>query len=136
MNFEEVVVYSMSICIVGDFYTIVVVVKVCMLIVNNCKSYVIEKFCIVCYNYKDNYYEHADLNGDGDVDGDGDDDEDNSTNHFSYSDGNDNHKSLKLHQFSQLLRDLVLMGSMRRKRAELAWVLSGQGGSSVPQSTA
>ena len=41
MNFEEVVVYSMSICIVGDFYTIVVVVKVCMLIVNNCKSYVI-----------------------------------------------------------------------------------------------
>ena len=84
MNFEEVVVYSMSICIVGDFYTIVVVVKVCMLIVNNCKSYVIEKFCIVCYNYKDNYCEHADLNGDGDVDGDGDDDEDNSTNHFSY----------------------------------------------------
>ena len=92
MNFQEVVVYSMSICIVGDFYTIVVVVKVCMLIVNNCKSYVIEKFCIVCYNYKDNYCEHADLNGDGDVDGDGDDDEDNSTNHFSYSDGNDNHK--------------------------------------------
>ena len=92
MNFEEVVVYSMSICIVGDFYTIVVVVKVCMLIVNNCKSYVIEKFCIVCYNYKDNYCEHADLNGDGDVDGDGDDDEDNSTNHFSYSDGSDNHK--------------------------------------------
>ena len=92
MNFEEVVVYSMSICIVGDFYTIVVVVKVCMLIVNNCKSYVIEKFCIVCYNYKDNYCEHADLNVDGDVDGDGDDDEDNSTNHFSYSDGNDYHK--------------------------------------------
>ena len=51
-----------------------------MLIVNNCKSYVIEKFCIVCYNNKDNHCEHADLNGDGDVDGDGDDDEDNSTN--------------------------------------------------------
>ena len=61
----------MSICIVGDFYTIVVVVKVCMLIVNNCKSLVIEKFCIVCYNNKDNHCEHADLNGDGDVDGDG-----------------------------------------------------------------
>ena len=42
-----------------------------MLIVNNCKSYVIEKFCIVCDNNKDNHCEHADLNGDGDVDGDG-----------------------------------------------------------------
>ena len=103
MNFEEVVVYSMSICIVGDFYTIVVVVKVCMLIVNNCKSYVIEKFCIVCYNYKDNYCEHADLNGDGDVDGDGDDDEDNSTNHFSYSDGNDNHKRVLMVMMMMLM---------------------------------
>ena len=72
LNFEEVVVYSMSTCIVGDLYTIVVVVKVCMLIVCNCKSYMIEKFCIVCHNNKDNYCEHADLNGDGDVDGDAD----------------------------------------------------------------
>ena len=63
-----------------------------MLIVSNCKSYVIEKFCIVCDTDKDNHCEHADLNGDGDVDGDGDDDEDKSTNHFSYSDGYDNHK--------------------------------------------
>ena len=65
----------MSICIVGDFYTIVVVVKVCMLIVSNCKSYVIEKFCIVCYNYEDNYCEHADLIGGGDVCCDSDVDE-------------------------------------------------------------
>ena len=47
-----------------------------MLIVSNCKSYVIEKFCIVCDTDKDNHCEHADLNGDGDVDGDGDDHED------------------------------------------------------------
>ena len=48
------------------------VVKACMLIVCNCNTYVIEKFCIVCDNNKDNYCEHADLNGDGDVDGDAD----------------------------------------------------------------
>ena len=66
MNFEEVVDYSMSICIVGDLYTIVVVVKVCILIVSNCKSYVIEKFCIVC-DINNNYCEHEDLNGGGDV---------------------------------------------------------------------
>ena len=84
MNFEEFRAGGVNDHGDGDFYTIVVVGKVFMLIVNNCESYVIEKFCIVCYNNKDNHCEHADLNGDGDVDGDGDDDEDNSTNHFSY----------------------------------------------------
>ena len=63
-----------------------------MLIVCNCNTYVIEKFCIVCHNNKDNYCEHADLNGDGDVDGDGDDDEDNFTNHFSYNNDENSHK--------------------------------------------
>ena len=76
MNFEEFRAGGVNDHGDGDFYTIVVVGKVCMLIVNNCESYVIEKFCIVCYNNKDNHCEHADLNGDGDVDGDGDDDED------------------------------------------------------------
>ena len=40
--------------------------QLCMLIVSNCKSYVIEKFCIVC-DINNNYCEHADLNGGGDV---------------------------------------------------------------------
>ncbi len=79
-----------------------------MLIVNNCKSYVIEKFCIVCYNYKDNYCEHADLNGDGDVDGDGVDDEVKSTNHFSYSDGNDNYKRVLMVMMMMLMMMIII----------------------------
>ena len=92
MNFEEFRAGGVNDHGDGDFYTIVVVVKVCILIVSNCKSYVIEKFCIVCDNNKDNYCEHADLNGGGDVDGDGDDDEDNFTNHFSYNNDENSHK--------------------------------------------
>ncbi len=79
-----------------------------MLIVSNCKSYVIEKFCIVCDNNKDNYCEHADLNGDGDVDGDGDDDEVKSTNHFSYSDGYDNHKRVFMVMMMMLMMMIII----------------------------
>ena len=101
MNFEEFRAGGVNDHGDGDFYTIVVVGKVCMLIVNNCESYVIEKFCIVCYNNKDNHCEHADLNGDGDVDGDGDDDEDNSTNHFffKHNQSNNFHHHTVLHKF-------------------------------------
>ena len=76
MNFEEFRAGGVDDDGDGDFYTIVVVVKVCILIVSNCKSYVIENICIVCDDINNNYCEHEDLNGDGD---DGDDD-DNSNN--------------------------------------------------------
>ena len=108
MNFEEFRAGGVNDHGDGDFYTIVVVGKVCMLIVNNCESYVIEKFCIVCYNNKDNHCEHADLNGDGDVDGDGVDDEVKSTNHFSYSDGNDNYKRVLMVMMMMLMMMIII----------------------------
>ena len=66
LNFEEFRAGGVDDDGDGDFYTIVVVVKVCILIVSNCKSYVIEKFCIVC-DINNNYCEHEDLNGGGHV---------------------------------------------------------------------